>query len=146
MEFSITWLHIDTGLLTCSNQEWYMSTRDEVGSDFKDAEYQTWNQVSNPPSSSMGAPKYIRCRAMSDDTRTPECAAEGFYQQPFSSVITEKHENIPDTETGYDGGFREPDVAPMGSVFEEVTESLQDLKEHMISAIVRDMLYRDSGC
>lgn len=39
-----------------------------------------------------------------------------------------------------DSKFQEHEVLPVGSVFEEVAQSLQDLKEHMISVIVEHVV------
>ena len=39
-----------------------------------------------------------------------------------------------------DGHVQEQEVPPVESVFDEVTQSLQDLKEHMISVIVEHVV------
>ena len=50
--------------------------------------------------------------------------------------------NIPEEEClkEDDGNFQELDSLPMGSVFEDVTQDLQDLMEEMISKIVEHVI------
>lgn len=59
-------------------------------------------------------------------------------QQRNPSSNSERCEKIPDIESHEenDGHIHEHEFPPVGSVFEDVTQSLQVLKDHMIGVIV----------